>query len=161
MNRGRIEQLDTPCEIYRKPANRFVAGFVGSPEMNFLEGEIVQRHGRRLFRWADAELDLTGCPDAEPLAPGLRLTLGIRPEDLRLRVADAPVSESAPSVGGVVEVTENLGERALTHCVIAGSRVRALIPAEAAPRPSTPVSVQFALDKSHWFDPEGVRRSYP
>lgn len=89
MNLGRIQQVGTPQEVYARPANRFVAGFIGTPPMNFVEG-VLQRHDdRAVLRAARLELRLPpGCvPPAESERPAV---LGVRPEHLDIHPAPAP-----------------------------------------------------------------------
>ncbi|WP_324808973.1 sn-glycerol-3-phosphate ABC transporter ATP-binding protein UgpC [Sphingomonas sp. LY29] len=81
MRNGVIEQAGTPSDLYERPANRFVAGFIGSPQMNFLDGRIVERTGGRALELADGKrIDLPRAPDADIGAP---VTLGVRPEHWR------------------------------------------------------------------------------
>ena len=85
LHNGRIQQLGTPAEVYERPANRFVAGFIGAPPMNFLEGRVSITQGFRRFSAAGFELDLGHyTPDGEPLLHGESLELGLRPERIRL-----------------------------------------------------------------------------
>jgi multiple sugar transport system ATP-binding protein len=78
MNAGRIEQLGTPLELYQAPVNRFVAGFIGSPAMNFLPGRI--EGGRARIEGSEVALALAGRPAAKE---GARVEIGLRPEHLR------------------------------------------------------------------------------
>jgi ABC-type sugar transport system ATPase subunit len=96
LNGGRFEQIGTPDEIYRRPATRFVATFVGTPPMNILEVELEERAGQRLGKAAQIEVPL---PPEVRLPHGLRrLGLGVRPE----AIAVAPVrTETTPFPGEV------------------------------------------------------------
>lgn len=76
LNAGRVEQFDTPIALYDRPANRFVAGFIGSPKMNFIDGRAL---GPSLFGAAGRQVEIPGLVD--PLPDG-KLTLGIRPEHI-------------------------------------------------------------------------------
>ncbi len=78
MNAGRIEQLGTPLELYRAPVNRFVAGFIGSPAMNFLPGRAAGDKVK--IDGTDVVLDLAGRLDLPPAGP---VEIGLRPEHLR------------------------------------------------------------------------------
>ncbi|MFI5409782.1 ABC transporter ATP-binding protein [Kaistia sp. UC242_56] len=92
MNGGVIQQLASPKEIYRRPVNRFVAGFVGSPSMNFIDGTISVEGGAVSFKLSNGTLiDLTGYEFEKPPEHGRPATLGIRPEqvDLEHREPDA------------------------------------------------------------------------
>uniref|UniRef100_A0A8J7VQV8 sn-glycerol-3-phosphate ABC transporter ATP-binding protein UgpC n=1 Tax=Coralloluteibacterium stylophorae TaxID=1776034 RepID=A0A8J7VQV8_9GAMM len=110
LNRGRVEQIGAPLELYRRPANRFVAGFLGAPRMNFLAATAHARDG------GDIVVDLArgGLRVAREAAIALdegALTVGIRPEDLR------PVADGAPDVvaRGEVTLVERLGSEAIAY----------------------------------------------
>ena len=83
MQNQAIQQLGSPQEIYHRPANLFVAGFVGSPRMNFLEGRLEKAGGDILFVTGERRLTLTGYPFERPPPSGTAATLGIRPEHLK------------------------------------------------------------------------------
>ena len=116
MRNGAIAQIGTPAEIYAKPANTFVAGFVGSPKMNLIDGEIVDGvlHTRGGFR-----LPLPGA------APGA-VTVGIRPEDLTVE-AVGPNAQQGGDAEGTVELTELVGPRVIVSLCIGDDRVKAVI----------------------------------
>ena len=104
LNDCRIEQVGTPMEVYTRPASRFVAGFVGSPAMNFLKVTLSGRGDRMQARLADGAL----VPVAGIAAPADVAELGVRPEALTV-VAEGGETE------GVATVVERLGERTLVH----------------------------------------------
>src|SRR2546423_1196321 len=81
MEGGRLQQFDTPLTIYERPANKFVAGFIGSPSMNFLEGRIVEAERKFIHRDFSLPLDE---PKLSRLRGHERVTLGVRPEDVRI-----------------------------------------------------------------------------
>ena len=106
MHGGRIQQLGPPAEVYARPANRYVAGFIGSPGMNFLDGTLAKRGGALHFQAPGLALDLgayrfSGPPPEE----GESVVLGVRPEQLRL---DGP-PDGAPLTRGTVSLVEPLG----------------------------------------------------
>jgi multiple sugar transport system ATP-binding protein len=85
MHNGVIQQLATPKEIYRKPVNRFVAGFVGSPAMNFIGGHIATPNGAPAIRLADgSNISLAGYEFGQVPAEGRKVELGLRPEAITL-----------------------------------------------------------------------------
>lgn len=102
MRSGRVEQIGTPLELYDRPANQFVAGFIGSPAMNFLPG-MLARHGSDItFVSTNGErIALTSVDDAVP--DGAKVIFGVRPEHLDLMFAEAPGALAATVV--VVEPT--------------------------------------------------------
>ncbi len=103
MNAGRLEQIGTPDEIYNRPATLFVAGFVGSPPMNLIEGEIVAQEGRARF----VARNLVVEPD-RPVAAAKPTTLGIRPQHLHVR--DEPGDDALPVT---VFAVEHLGRESV------------------------------------------------
>ncbi|MEC5162080.1 MULTISPECIES: ABC transporter ATP-binding protein [unclassified Janthinobacterium] len=82
MRAGAIQQYDTPAEVYRAPANLFVASFLGSPGMNLFSGQLRQRAGRSVFSNAYLELDVSAYPFHRPPSDGQPCVLGVRPEDI-------------------------------------------------------------------------------
>jgi ABC-type sugar transport system ATPase subunit len=110
---GRLQQVGEPLDIYRSPANRFVAAFVGSPAMTFLDAVCTDAGAL-----AVGELRF-GCPVGAPgLAPGKRVTIGLRPED---------VSIGAAGERSVVEIVEHLGSLQIIHVRAAGHRILAQV----------------------------------
>jgi multiple sugar transport system ATP-binding protein len=99
MRSGRIQQFDTPDRVYQQPSNMFVAGFLGSPSMNFVRGRL-QRDGA-LWRFESAALraDVGGYAFAQAPAGDRDAVLGIRPEHLRLVAPDAPQANARATVG--------------------------------------------------------------
>jgi ABC-type sugar transport system ATPase subunit len=135
MRDGGIEQAGPPLEIYRRPENRFVAGFVGSPAMNFIPGEAAAAVG---------------------LSAGSRqIVLGIRPHDLEVTAA------GDSSGGGVVQVVEPLGSATLVHVRLetAGAQVvRAVLPPDHPAELDAVVGVRARADRVHRFDATTGRR---
>jgi len=116
LNAGVIEQVGAPLELYHRPQNRFVAGFIGSPKMNFLPGKLVSAGAEtaRVVLRDGSELDVA--VDATRAEKGSEVTLGIRPEHM-VQGLD-PASPAAAGVGrvkGEVVLVENLGESALIY----------------------------------------------
>jgi multiple sugar transport system ATP-binding protein len=144
MNGGRVEQVGAPMDIYRKPATRFVAAFVGSPAMNMLPVQAVGTvEGRLAVRLPGGRQIVSMISGGEPTE------LGVRPEALRLG-ADGELR-------GVVAVVERLGERTLVHVQTDGC---ALVVAEgnADHEPRIGDSVALAIDPArvHLFDTQGL-----
>jgi multiple sugar transport system ATP-binding protein len=121
-NGGRIEQAGTPFELYERPANLFVAGFLGSPRMNFLETSLVGEEGAivtvRLAGGAHVEV----AADAADAAVGAKVTLGVRPEHLRLLRAEGGDGHAAASgIPGIVNLVEYLGDVILAYVQVEGA----------------------------------------
>jgi multiple sugar transport system ATP-binding protein len=155
MNQGRIEQVATPIEAYERPATRFVAGFVGSPGMNFIA---VQRAGSGPSGGA-----LVTLPGGHTLDTGILLpdddaregwTLGVRPEAL-LRDAQGPLA-------GRVEVVERLGDRTLLHLQLPDASL-VVADGRGAPEPEIGSTVRLALQPGslHLFDADGRAHREP
>ena len=149
MNGGRIEQIGTPEDVYLRPATTFVAGFIGSPPMNLLDG---QAEGRRL-RVDGATLPL---PQPAPREGALRL--GVRPEHLALAANGADSADGA-AWPLRVDTVEMLGAERLVHGQIGGCaltlRIDATLP---APPPGATVPVWAPAQHLHWFDAAGGQR---
>lgn len=146
MNRGRIEQFAAPMELYDRPATRFVAGFVGSPAMNFLPVQRAPDHaGRCVVQLANGALLHTAVAQFE--SDGA-LELGLRPDALTL-ADEGPLS-------GVVEVIERLGDRTLLHVMLPdGLLVVADAPRQREPAIGTTVQLHMDLQRAHLFDAAG------
>ncbi len=145
---GTLQQVGPPLEVYDRPANRFVAGFLGSPPMNFLEGTAVC-DGERL--WFDGGAWRLAAP-REALASrvGRRVVLGIRPEAIRIRPPGAPLSGV---VRAEVALLEPLGDRTDVHLDLEGHpRLIARVESRAAPSPGASVSLDIPADRAHFFE---------
>jgi multiple sugar transport system ATP-binding protein len=111
INDCRIEQIGTPMQIYRRPATRFVASFVGTPRINLVPVQVLEADGKALARLPDGATIRTGVPFAGlPADPAM--TLGLRAEAIRI------VAPAAGSAGGTVRVVERLGDRTLVHVAL-------------------------------------------
>ncbi len=142
LNAGRIEQIGTPDEVYSTPASTFVAGFIGSPPMNLIEG---QAEGVN-FRVGDLTLPL---PAAAPRDG--KLVLGLRPEHAEL-AADGGWALQ-------VEVVETLGAERLVYCRMGGSLFTVRIDGMmAAPPPGRQLHLVVNALRLHWFDAQTGKR---
>jgi multiple sugar transport system ATP-binding protein len=116
MNGGRVEQQGAPLELYDNPANLFVAGFIGSPAMNFMPGRL-QRNGAG-FEVALGEGLAMRAPELHGLADGREVTLGVRPEHLAVREDGLPAE---------VVVVEPTGADTQIYCKVAGNEISAVV----------------------------------
>ena len=137
MKKGRLQQFDTPMNIYNHPANRFVAEFVGSPSMNFVEGKIDS--GR--FVSDGFQIPLDG------FAHGARVTLGIRPE--HIQVFSEPRDGA---IAATVYVTELMGNETFVFVSVGPNRLIARAPADFRAALESKVWLQFTTEKLHFFD---------
>ncbi len=148
MKNGVIQQLDTPDVIYHAPKNLFVAGFIGSPSMNFLKGEIAVEAGRPFFQTGGARLPLDGYRASEPLASGRAVVLGVRPEHIRVneeRDGD-PVREA------VVDIEEPMGADNLLWLKLDGHVISVRVNGARRFAAGTPVRLSFDMSMASLFD---------
>jgi ABC-type sugar transport system ATPase subunit len=147
---GRIEQVGTPLELYHHPRNHFVAGFIGSPKMNFLPARVVG------WDEAGAQVSVEGSPAiAVPVegaaAAGGEATLGVRPEHVRV------VAAEGARVKGEVLVVERLGGETFLHIDL-GGRDAFVVKADGAvmERQGSVVGLDFPAEALHLFDASGT-----
>jgi sn-glycerol 3-phosphate transport system ATP-binding protein len=139
MNAGRAEQIGTPMEVYGNPATAFVAGFIGSPAMNFLEGR--SDGAGRIALDGSGNVTFAGKVDA-----GRRVTVGVRPEHL------TPCKPSEANIVGSVEVIEALGADTLVHVAVAGRPVIARLPQGSVAAVGEPIALATAPRHVYLFD---------
>jgi len=146
MNAGRAEQIGTPMEVYENPATLFVAGFIGSPAMNFLPGRIVTGPSGRGVQIAE------GCVIPVPENGGPRdrkVVLGVRPEHFN-------IGESCVQVQ--VVVVEPTGADTQVFCKLAGHNLSAISRERHTFRPGDTISLKPFEGKTYLFDPESGAR---
>ncbi len=144
MKDGRLLQIADSMTLYNRPVNRFVAGFIGSPPMNFLSGRIEDKTPLR-FSHNSFSLDLSPA-----LAAGLAsvrgkpVTLGVRPEDITL--------SGQPGLKTNVEVVEQMGNEVIVYLKTGVDSLVARVPPRDAPRPGDNVTATLNADRIHFFD---------
>jgi multiple sugar transport system ATP-binding protein len=150
MHGGRIQQQGSPSELFRKPVNRFVAGFLGAPPMNFLEAELAEEGGRLAVRGPGFALQLPEALAARARRSALRrVTLGIRPSDLD-HSAHAPAG-SALDLG--VIVSEYVGAQSVLICDCGGARVTVEVKSDAPIAMGETLRFAVRPEGMHLFDP--------
>jgi ABC-type sugar transport system ATPase subunit len=152
LDAGRIMQVDTPLALYERPANRFVATFVGSPAMNILRGRLAKEN--ETYRFVSSEMTLILPADkADKVKPYANkdIELGIRPEHILDRSTD---TQADNVVRGTVLLIELMGNEIIVHVDVAGQTVIGRLDAHAPVAHG--VEHDFILDMrySHFFDPE-------
>ena len=151
LNQGEVQQLDTPEQIYSRPANQFVAGFIGSPQMTFLP--LPTERGYALLRNIKIPM-----PDA--IAPSNReVILGIRPEDVKLPAEEGIAADDVARIRGEVFLVENLGMSKLVSVKLAAGAdqtvtLRGMLPVENQYRTGELLELALPLRSLHWFHPE-------
>jgi multiple sugar transport system ATP-binding protein len=148
MKDGLLQQVGTPQQLYDHPANVFVAGFIGSPAMNFMKGVA---DGSDL-RVGEIRLELAGkaAQVVSGLPAGSEVTIGFRPEHLEL---GGGVAGPAVRIPAGVDVVEFLGDQELLHAQAPGGEMLALVSSDHRVKPGDRVEFQLGLDKLHLFDP--------
>ncbi|NOT32827.1 MAG: sn-glycerol-3-phosphate ABC transporter ATP-binding protein UgpC [Candidatus Eisenbacteria bacterium] len=148
---GVLQQLADPDTLYHRPANQFVAGFIGSPPMNLLAARCDAESGVTIGESATNEagrVTLSPAPEWFAQRRGGAVTFGIRPEDLSLR-ADG----LAGRLPAVLEVREPLGNEVLLYWSTSAGPVVSRLAGESGPAVGTRLALGFAADKARWFDP--------
>jgi sn-glycerol 3-phosphate transport system ATP-binding protein/multiple sugar transport system ATP-binding protein len=143
LNKGVVEQAGPPLDIYARPATRFVAGFMGMPAMNFVDATLAKAERGWVARGAGFETTVDLALFGDALAEGRRVTLGVRPHDVRL----AGQGEGASLEVGIVEA---LGMESFAHGELAGAPFVARIAADADVKKGSRVQLAFAT--VHLFD---------
>ncbi|RUU56508.1 ATP-binding cassette domain-containing protein, partial [Mesorhizobium sp. M2C.T.Ca.TU.009.01.2.1] len=144
---GVIEQIGSPAEIYRRPGNQFVAGFIGTPNMNFIEATVGRKGDGWTLTGAGTVLSLQGSDFH--LEQADRVVLGIRPPDLKTAEAGA-----GNLLQGTADLIEFHGNDALVTFGSGGKEISALVPARECPELRAPVRYSFDEDSIHLFDAE-------
>jgi len=151
----RIQQVGRPIEIYRAPVNRFVAGFIGTPPMNFVEGRLDATDGAAIFVADGARVPLlsTAVPRARASES---MTLGIRPEDLRVETtADRSPTPPDGVLSGQVVLVERLGGTSHVHLDVGTHRLLASVSTDAPPNVGDRIAVRVPPERVHLFAGDG------
>jgi multiple sugar transport system ATP-binding protein len=151
LNNSKIEQIGTPIEIYQRPASKFVAGFVGSPAMNFLDVVQVTEEEQKAVLHVDQSSPLYSTISMEQLPSGEAFQVGIRAEDIYL----SDEQENAHTQG-VVAFIERLGDRTLVYITLLnGKMVIAEASSKHSPEINSQVFLSFDFESIHLFDSTG------
>ena len=155
MKNGIIQQLDDPATIYNSPKNLFVAGFIGSPSMNFLKGQIVATAAGLAIDCNGTQFPLAAYPAEAPLNEGRAVVLGMRPEHIRV---NEPPQPGETVLEAVVEIEEPMGADNLLWLKLAGETVSVRIAGTRRFAPGTPVRLGFDLARASLFDRDSELR---
>ena len=151
MRHGELQQVGPPMEVYRQPANLFVAAFIGSPAMNFFEVEVGRADGQLMCDMGDAVLAVP-----VDVAPGIgdrrKAILGVRPMDLVVGV------ERDLAIGGEVFLVEPIGPISYVDVDVGGRAVKAVADPDKAPAIGERVTLGCAAGRVHLFDPTSEAR---
>jgi len=152
LNDGMVQQIAEPIELYDRPENKFVASFIGTPAMNFIDGRLVGEAGELTFDSGPVKVRI-----CEPLRSavldyvGKEITLGIRPEDIE-DARNAPAEREDHPVDTIVRVVEPLGDEKLLHLQAGEWELVAKVEPHHDAQVDEKLSVLFDINKVHLFD---------
>jgi multiple sugar transport system ATP-binding protein len=150
MSSGRLQQVDAPETLYDNPANLFVAGFIGSPRMNFVPGQITSQDGTTAVRFLGVLAPLATSSRLIGDPPEGEVTVGIRPEDLMWRPAAGP--DCTLTLDAEVDVVEPMGHEAYVTALCAGETVTSRFPPRSGVRTHERVELALNPARLHLFD---------
>jgi len=159
MKDGIIQQVDNPTNLYNNPVNMFVAGFIGSPQMNFIDSKLEKNGGKYTVVFGEKEVCRVDIPEANANAAALdpyvgkEVIFGVRPENLH----DEEMYISAATSGlfkCVVEVTEMMGAETYLYITFEGSNMTARVSPRANTRNGEEITMAIDANKIHLFDKE-------
>jgi len=153
MNEGTVQQIGTPLELYNKPANKFVASFIGSPPMNMIEGTLISKDGHIYF---------TDTKNIEIFVPetlqehlknfiNQKIILGIRPEDFMINPNQIP--QKGISISAIVDVVEPMGSEINLYLNTGVNTITVKLKLNSEPPVGKPFIVNADINKIHFFDP--------
>ena len=156
MKDGVVQQVDTPQHLYEQPGNLFVAGFMGSPQMNFLDAQIAEKGGDLVAKVGEYDVVIPAAK-AKVLKDGgyvgKTVVLGIRPEDIHDSQMFIEASPSAPMTS-TVKVYELLGAEVFLYFDVNGTQVTARVDPRTNSKTGDTIKFAFDMEKSHFFDKE-------
>ena len=163
MNKGHVQQIDTPMNLYDRPRNRFVAGFIGSPGMNFIDGALVRGEKGMQFLAEPNAFTVDLPPSLNERMEGFEgtaVTLGIRPEDVSVFIGSGPALFTGESTivhppvtaPARLDLVEELGNEAFVYAKVGPHHVTARVAPQPLPITGEPITMAFDLAKAHFFD---------
>ena len=152
MKDGVIQQVADPISLYGKPVNKFVAGFIGSPPMNFVNGRVIKKGSKFYFTENKFTVKIVeDMHDKLSSYDGKEVTFGIRPEDIYDKLF---VSTASPDncVKGVIEVVEPMGAEVFLYITAGDSPLIARVGGNDKPEVNQDIDLVFDMSKVHFFD---------
>jgi len=147
MHQGIVQQIAEPLELYDRPANQFVAGFLGTPPMNFIPGRLEESAGQITFNEGSARIPLPQwAKEAMEAVPSREIIFGVRPEDAAIG--------SDGMLKAKVNIVEPLGDELIVHVSSDYHEMVIKAPARLRVKVDDLVGLNFNIDKTHLFDPE-------
>jgi multiple sugar transport system ATP-binding protein len=159
MSQAKLQQVGSPQDLYDHPDNKFVAGFIGSPSMNFIPMTLEGSGEAATLKADGVEIPVAAAfREGIQAASGRSFIVGVRPEHWDV----VPTGSETATVQARADVVEYLGNEELLHIEVAGQDLVAIVSSERRVRPGDVVTLHIPLDKMHLFDAEtelSVRRS--
>jgi ABC-type sugar transport system ATPase subunit len=147
MEQGRIRQADPPHDTYLRPAEPFVAGFIGTPPMKLWSGTLDRRDDGWVFRRSSLEVSVPSLRTDVPGHTGAEVILGVRPEDIRIE----PTAEASVRLEAAIDVCEDLGADQILHCSVMGEPVIVRVSQHPPIPPGRRLSLYIPPEKWHLF----------
>ncbi|MBP1849730.1 ABC transporter ATP-binding protein [Rhizobium halophytocola] len=152
LRKGKVEQIGTPLDLYNRPANRFVAGFIGAPSMNFLSGNIVSAEASGTTVTVLGEETLTVPRPAEGTTAGQPVTVGVRPQHIRLS------ADGERGIKVTIDLVEGLGSETVVHGKVAtGEQLLAVLQGQHVLGAGSEIRLTFDARDLHLFGQDGSR----
>jgi len=152
MKDGRVHQIASPLMLYKDPVNKFVAGFIGTPPMNFINGRVIKKEGKFYFDEGKFQLRIIDemIPKLTPYT-GKEVIFGVRPEDIydKLFVTDAPTENT---ITVTVEVIEPMGSEAYLYLTTGQNTLIAKVAGQVNPEVNQEMDLVIDMSKVHFFD---------
>jgi multiple sugar transport system ATP-binding protein len=155
MNEGHIQQIGRPLDLYNSPANRFVAGFIGSPAMNFVDGRMLEDDGTLRVELLSGRFDAPAPVQQRALATAKHpqtITVGIRPENIYLD--GAPPGANILEIEATVDAVEPMGNEIFLYARADGQDLVARIAPQRLPVVDESVRLVLDVDRMHFFEPD-------
>jgi multiple sugar transport system ATP-binding protein len=156
---GYIEQVGDPIELFQNPVNTFVAGFIGNPPMNLIDGTIIKNGENLNISFPDGFiLPIPDKPDAE-ISEGQKIVMGLRPEDIFLEEGSNNIPEDW-KFDAEITVTEPLGNETYMHVDVCGLKITSKCEGRRAVHPKEKIKLAFNLNHLHIFDAASTKSVY-
>jgi ABC-type sugar transport system ATPase subunit len=150
LHEGKLQQLGTPAEVYDVPANKFVATFMGAPPMNLIDGALVKNGSDWAFSREEYSLvtnqEQMGISGEALVATAGPVSLGVRPEDMRLGASDAG------GLPGIIRFLEPIGSDLFVTVDVGPHSVQVRLPPKTQVSIGDHIRIEFDLSKAHLFD---------
>jgi multiple sugar transport system ATP-binding protein len=155
MRNGMVEQQGAPLDLFERPASQFVAGFLGSPQMNFIPCRLERENGELRLRFSDGAILPVDHARRAALASyeDRELVLGVRPEHMSRHEVGAPLRDSQGSVTARIELVQPTGTRTLVQFPFGGVEITAELPAHSVERPGTTIQILIDTARSILIEP--------